>query len=247
MLTPKDQPHRDGVRRPSLRDVRDLGHLYRLAEDDTAELMDLARQAQQPGWWTGYDDTTLSPYIGFEQEAVSITVFSMSVVPALLQTEDYARASIGAKARRIAPAMLEQRVQALRRRQELLDQQSRPRYRALLDEAVLHRQVGGPSIMADQLDKIVQLSQNDLAIVQIVPFTAGAHGITDSNFDFFEFGSGQLHPVVYVEGFSSTLYMERSSDTEKYRQAIEDLRDVALIPGESLKVIDEVRKMHANQ
>jgi Domain of unknown function (DUF5753) len=64
-------------------------------------------------------------------------------VPALLQTEDYARAIIMGIARKIEPSVLKQRVEARLRRQDLLNQEKPPRYRALLDEAVLRRKVGG--------------------------------------------------------------------------------------------------------
>lgn len=244
---PKISRIETGARRPSLRDVRDLSNLYGVDPENTNELMELARQAREQGWWAKYDDLTLSPYVGFEQEAVAITTFSMNAVPALLQTEDYARASFGATARKMDPSVLDQRVEGRLRRQEILNRENPLRYRALLDEVVLHRQVGGPSVMISQLDKLAWLCEKDVATVQIVPFTAGAHGITDSNFDFFEFGDGGLRPIVYVEGLVSNLYQERQSEIDKYRQAIEDLRDVALIPGDSLKLITKIRKVYASQ
>lgn len=244
---PKISRIETGARRASLRDVRDLCALYGLEQQAMTELMDLARQARQPGWWAAYDDLALDPYIGFEQEAISITTFSMNLVPGLLQTEEYARASFGASARKMDTFILDQRVEARLMRQRILTRERPPRYRALLDEVVLHRQVGAPTVMINQLDKLVSLSERDLATVQIVPFTVGAHGITDSNFDFFEFGDGGLRPVVYVEGLVSKLYQERPSDIRTYHQAIEDLRDIALIPGDSLKLIEKIRKVYASQ
>ena len=84
------------VRRPSLRDVRDLCVLYGVDEATSAELMSLARGAREQGWWTQYEDLDLDPYIGLEQEAEAITCFSMYYMPALLQTEDYAQTIIKA-------------------------------------------------------------------------------------------------------------------------------------------------------
>ncbi len=131
-----------GTRRASLRDVRDLCRIYGVTDEAAAaSLMDLARQAREPGWWTQYDDLHLSPYIGLEQEATAITYFSMYFVPGLLQTEEYARAIIKGMAPKIEQKIFEQRVEARLRRQQLLEQENPPRVRALLDEAVLHRQV----------------------------------------------------------------------------------------------------------
>src|ERR1035438_7492728 len=71
-----------GTRRASLRDVRDLCQIYGVTDQAMAdELMSLARQAREPGWWTQYDDLRLDPYLGLEQEAVAITSFSMYYVP----------------------------------------------------------------------------------------------------------------------------------------------------------------------
>jgi hypothetical protein len=207
--------------------------------------MELASRAREPGWWSKYDEPVLSPYIGLEQEAVAITAFSMYFVPALLQTGDYARATIRSIERKIDTAILDQRVEARLRRQELLDQQSPPRYRALLDEAVLRRQVGGPAVMRVQLDQILARSAKDQVIVQVIPFSAGAHASTDSNFVLLEFGdSSPQRAVVFVEGLFNNRYQERSVEIERYREALEYLRDAALTPRDSISLITEIRSLH---
>jgi transcriptional regulator with XRE-family HTH domain len=235
-----------GTRRASLRDVRDLCRVYGITDQaQVDELMDLASQAREPGWWTKYDEPILSPYIGLEQEAVAITAFSMYWVPALLQTGDYARATIKSIERKIDPAVLEQRIEARLRRQELLERQTPPRYRALLDEAVLHRQVGGLAVMQAQLDKVLLCVAEEKATVQVIPFDVGAHASTDSNFDFFEFGSNSIQqPVVFVEGLFSNRYQERPIEIERYREALEYLRDAALSPRDSTNLITEIRSLH---
>ena len=132
-----------GTRRPSLRDVRDLSELYEVDASAAQDLMALARQARELGWWKQYDDLRLDPYIGLEQDASAITCFMMFYLPALMQTEDYARAIIKAIAPRIDPKVLEQRVEVRMRRQEILEREEPPRYRILLDETALHRPAGG--------------------------------------------------------------------------------------------------------
>lgn len=230
-----------GARKPTLRDVRDLCEIYGVDPETSAELMELARQAREPGWWTQYDDLQISPFIGLEQEATAITCFGMYFVPALLQTEDYAREMIRGIAPKINPDILGQRVEARMRRQQLLQQPKPPRYRALLDEAVLCRQVGGPAVMKAQLEKILLLVQEEKATVQVIPFEVGAYAAIDSNFDYLEFGGSSLPGLVFVEGLVSHLYLERHADLERYGEALEYLRDEALSPRDSAKRIEEIR------
>ncbi len=237
-----------GTRRASLRDVRDLCGIYGVTDQaDADELMDLARQAREPGWWSKYDEPVLSPLLGLEQEAIAITSYSMYYVPALIQTSEYARAIIKGIERKIAPAALDQRVEARLRRQNLLEQETPPRFRALLDEAVLRRQVGGPAVMQVQLDKILKSATAEQVTVQVVPFDAGAHASTDSNFVFLEFGENSpQRAVVFVEGLFSNRYKERPIEIERYREALEYLRDAALSPRDSTSLITEIRSMHTS-
>jgi transcriptional regulator with XRE-family HTH domain len=230
-----------GGRRVGLRDVQDLCQLYRIDEQAADELMDLARQACEPGWWTTYPDLRLSAYIGLEHEAVNITVFSMYTVPALLQSTNYAEALIiGGIPGRTAPSIVQQRLEALLRRQDLLSQSSPFRYCVLLDEAVLRRLIGDQAIVAEQLGKILALAHSGQATIQVIPFIAGAHDGKDSNFELFEFGETPLRPVVFIEGRANSIYQERPTEISACREALERLRDAALCPRESLELNDKV-------
>jgi transcriptional regulator with XRE-family HTH domain len=230
------------ARRTSLRDVRDLCRVYGV--QDPAPLMELARQSREPGWWSHYDDlgSHSNPYIGLEQDAVGITAYSMYFVPALLQTSDYARAVIRGIERKIETRVLNDRVEARLLRQRRLDAASPPRYRALADEAVLRRQVGGPAVMRAQLDKILTWATLDRGSIQVIPFSAGAHASADSNFELLEFGDNSRQaPVVFVEGLVTNQIHERPTDIARYREAIEYLRDSALNTADSAALVAAIR------
>lgn len=232
-----------GLRRASLRDVRDLCVIYGVSDQTEIDrLMELARQSRQPGWWTKYDEGVLSPLLGLEQEAASITVFSMYFVPALLQTRAYAEALITGIERQADPEILRQRVEARMRRQQLLERSQAPRYRVLLDEAVLHRRVGGRLVMEAQLANILAAGHAAKAAVQVIPFEAGAHASTDSNFCLLEFGEDlRQGSVVFVEGTFSNRYLERPAEVERYREAIDYLREAALSVQDSAALIAQIR------
>ncbi|HXP18763.1 MAG TPA: helix-turn-helix transcriptional regulator [Streptosporangiaceae bacterium] len=235
-----------GTRRASLRDVRDLCRAYGVTDPAEAEnLMNLARQARELGWWSRYEDLRLDPFIGLEQDAAAITSYTMYYVPPLLQTPEYARAVIRGIGRRMDARVLDQRVEARMRRQDLLEQPHPPHYRALLDEAVLHRQVGGSVVMRAQLGKILVWATGDKGSIQVIPFAAGAHASADSNFDLLEFGENtRQDPVVYVEGLVGALYHERPTEITRYRETIEYLRESALSIQDSLALVARIRDTH---
>lgn len=241
-----------GARRPSFRDVRDLCELYGLDEPTSAEFMTLAREARQQGWWTQYEDLKMDPYLGLEAAAVAITSYTMYYIPALLQTEEYTREIIRTIAPKMDPHILVERVEARMRRQQRLEEDDPPRYRVLLDEAVLHRAVGGPMVMASQLDKVLQAERRGKVTVQVVSFDFGAHAAQDSNFILFEFAENTnanttQSPVVSVEGLTGMQYLEKSADIVRYREAIEYLRDSALSPRDSIALVAEKQKAYADK
>jgi transcriptional regulator with XRE-family HTH domain len=234
-----------GARRPVLRDVRDLCALYNVDESATAELLKLTREAREQGWWTQYEDLNLSPYIGLEQDASSITAYCMFYLHGLVQTDDYAREIVKAIAPKMETAILQQRVEARRRRQELLDQPSPPNYRLLIDEAVLRRPVGSPALMAAQIAKLLDLSTAGKVRIQLIPFEAGAYSVGDISFTLLEFTEPALPPVVYVEALAGSQYHERPADVARYRESIENVRDSALSPRESEQRLLDIHKTYA--
>jgi transcriptional regulator with XRE-family HTH domain len=234
-----------GARRPSLRDVRDLCGVYNVDEATTNEFMELARGAREQVWWTQYEDLKLDPYLGLEEVAVAITSFTTFYLPALLQTEDYTREVIKKIAPKMDPDVYRQRVEVRMRRQQVLERDNRPRYRVLLDESVLYRPVGGPALMAAQIDKILQAEHEGKATIQILPFEYGVHAAEDSNFVLLEFDDmTSISPMVFVEGLTGNQYVERKAEVDRYREAIDYLRYSALNARDSVEHVRETRKRY---
>jgi transcriptional regulator with XRE-family HTH domain len=228
-------------RPPNPRDVRDLCGVYGVSEAEADQLVEMAKEARKPNWWNKYEDLSM-PYIGLEQDAMSVTSYTMYYVPALLQSEDYTRAIILAIAPKIDRKILNDRVEARMRRQQILDRDDPPKYRVLMDESVLRRPVGGRPAMRAQIDKILDMANKGKVTIQIVPFEIGGHAAQDSNFILLDF-DGQSS-VVFVEGLAAHQYLDKKEDIERYRESIEYLRDSALSPRESVQRIMEARDLH---
>ncbi|PZG51982.1 XRE family transcriptional regulator [Spongiactinospora gelatinilytica] len=233
-------------RAASLRDVRDLAAIYAAGDpSETRTLMTMAQEAKQPGWWQQYDDPDVRGFIGLEEAATSITVYETCLVPGLFQTEDYARAVIKGVLPRIRPDVLQERVETRLKRQELLFRESPPRYWTVLDESVLHRHIGGPGVMRAQLARVVELAELPHVVVQVVPFSVGAHMGLDNAFTFLQLSDPAVPDTVFVEGLMGLIYLEKPTEIEIYREALESLRAAGLDPARSMARIAEISRSYA--
>jgi hypothetical protein len=106
----------------------------------------------------------------------------------------------------------------------------------VLDEAALHRQVGGPAVMKEQLERLVDLATWPNVTIQVIPFTAGAHAALESTFNILDF-EAPAPSLVYVEGLVGFMYLERPQDLARYRGVFDQLRAKALTPQESVELI----------
>jgi transcriptional regulator with XRE-family HTH domain len=214
------------------RDVRDMLALYRVDEDRREAMVQIAREARQRGWWQKFVDVPdgVPAYVGLEAAATSIDVYMSLIVPALLQTPDYARAVIGAVRPDLPREELDRRVELRVRRQGLLDQEQPPAMRVLLDDAVLARPVGGATVMAAQRRRLLADAERPAVTLQVLPADAGAHAGMDGPFTIFGFPAPAERDVVALDSAADALYLESPEDLRRYRRVFELLLPAALTP-----------------
>ena len=237
-----------GQRGATPRDVRDLCDLYGVTDQaERDRMMSLAREGKQQGWWQSYElPGAYSTYIGLETEATMVSGFHSSVIPGLLQTPEYAQAIHEAAIPEVStpeltPEVINHRVEARIGRQAILAKETPLQFSAILDEAVLHRLVGGPSMMQDQLRHIVSMAALPNVTIQIIPYSVGAHPALESTFYILDFADA-VPSVIYVEGLVGWIFLERTEDINRYRRVFERLSSLALNPDESVKFIAAVEK-----
>jgi transcriptional regulator with XRE-family HTH domain len=235
-----------GQRGATARDIRDLCGLYEVNDPaDRERLMSLAREGKQQGWWQSYA-LPYTTYVGLEQEATTIRIFHSAVVPGLFQTADYTRALHRAGSPQFEDSAIEERVMERLTRQQLLERENPPRLEVILDEAVLHRPIGSPAIMREQLSYIIVAATRPRASVRVVPYAAGAHPALESNFIMLEF-DGQAPTIIYVEGLVGQIYMERQLDVDRYQLALDLLRGLALSPQDSAALMEKIRETQTGE
>ncbi|MFJ6086285.1 helix-turn-helix domain-containing protein [Streptomyces sp. NPDC001002] len=237
----------NGRRSISQRDVRDLCGVYEVEDVRIVDsLMQMAKDSRQQGWWHSFGDIPYSVYIGLETDAASLRVYDPQVVPGLLQTRQYAEALIAGALPETAAADVEKRVQVRLRRQERITAPENPlRLWTVMDEAAVRRIVGNRSLMRDQLEHLVEQSQLPHVTVQVIPFEMGAHPGVNGQYAILEFPDAADSSVVYIEGVTSDLYLEKANDVQKYSVMYEHLRAQALNADQSRQFIADIAKEYA--
>ncbi|MER6214578.1 helix-turn-helix domain-containing protein [Streptomyces sp. NPDC048387] len=243
----------NGRRSISQRDVRDLCEVYEVEDPRLVDsLMQMAKDSRQQGWWHAFGDIPYSVYIGLETDAASLRTYEPQMVPGLLQTPEYAQALISGALPETAPGDVEKRVQVRMHRQKRLSETDNNnaevgplRLWAVIDEAVLRRHVGDPALMIRQLQFLIEQSQQPYITVQVMPFTMGAHPGVNGQYAILEFPDASDSTVVYIEGVTSDLYLEKANDVQKYSVMYEHLRAQALNVDQTRQFISEVIEDYA--
>lgn len=226
-----------GARSVSVRDVRDLSGIYELDDAERDRLMALAREAKERAWWQDYD-LPYTTYIGLEQSAVALSEYCAGIFPGLLQTPDYTAALVEGMEPKKDPEEVNQRVEARKARQRILNGDRAPQLWAIIDESALHRIVGGAGVMSDQCETAVAAAALSNVNLQVIPFEAGAYQGLNSVFIIMDLGNPQLSDVVYVEGLLGWFFLERAADLRRYRSVFDHMRATALSPRKSIKLIE---------
>ncbi|MET9146648.1 helix-turn-helix transcriptional regulator [Streptomyces sp. NPDC004042] len=181
-------------------DLRALLQLYEVTDAAlVADLEDAARGSKGQSWWAQYSDV-VSPqyalYLGYEGSADTIRMYNPTILPGLVQTEDYATALLSA----LGPeSLLRQQVDLrLSRQERFFDGSDGPRIDIVLDEAAVRRQVGGPAVMRRQIDHLLSLTEHPRTNLRVLPFSAGAHFSVATPFILLSFRDDD--DLLYVEG-----------------------------------------------
>jgi transcriptional regulator with XRE-family HTH domain len=224
-------------------DVRAMLDLYGISGTHRDALADLVRLARRRAWWHEYADVVpadSSRFFGLEDGAVSIEQHAGPLVPGLLQTPAYARAVISAPAD-VPATVVERRIELRLRRQRLLTRPHPPRLHVLLDEAALRREVGGPDVLASQLDRLASLAAQEHVVLQVLPFGAGAYQALGVAFTVFGFADPADARVVYLEQLTGNALLESAEEVGRYRAAFAESADRALDPDRSADLLRALR------
>ena len=212
-------------------DVMAMLHVYDVADKTLADDLVAISRSKDEMWWDAYrkyHGQQFLDFLDYENAATSIRQYIGFVVPGLLRTEDYATALI--RGYTDDDEIIERGVALRLRRQQRLSEENAPRAWFVLDETALHRRIGGPDIMRDQLTHIKEVARRPNMTVQVVPFKTGMHPGMIGSFTIFEFESDGEHDyIVNIEDpHREALIRDDPETTSKYLQTFYELEDFAI-------------------
>lgn len=232
---------------PKLPEIELLLPHYGAAElvDGFGDLIVQARTA--PNVFEPDESVTLPPgfdlYLGLEQGASRIVTYDAMTVMGIVQGRPYAEALLRGHDATLDDEEVQRRIDLRMRRQEVLNRDESPlELLAIVDEAVLYRQIGGPHVLGQQLDHLLTTAERPNVTIRVLPYTAGVHPALHGPFTILEFPIARDPGVVYLEDRMGGRYRDDTEDIDEYTAVAERLLELALPEAESVSMIREARK-----
>lgn len=228
------------------RDLLDLLDLYRVTDPvEREEYLELARQANESGWW--HRDSDWLPkwydtYLGLEQAATLVRAYEPRAVPELLQTADYARALLSLAHSGEPQPVIERRVALRMRRQSILDRPNPPQLWVVVEEAALSRPIGGTAVWNAQIEHLLRVVAKRHITVQVLADHVGGPALADGAFTMLRFAEADLPDIVYLQQLTSALYLDKQADLDAYRAVANQLSVHAAPPEYTIGLLEALRR-----
>ncbi|MET8559676.1 helix-turn-helix transcriptional regulator [Streptomyces flaveolus] len=219
---------------------------YGVPDDEAEVFVQLAEEANKPGWWQRFHDILpgwFSMYVSLEGAASLIRSYEPHFVPGLLQTEDYARGVLKSGAvGETSPEDIERHVALRMQRQQLLTRPDAPRFWVVMDETVLRRPVGGPEVMRAQIDKLLEATKLPHVTLQVAPFANGPHPGTYGPFVLFRFAMSELPDMVYSEYLTGAVYLDARTEVATHLEVMDRMAAQAATAQRTKEILRDLRK-----
>ncbi|MFI5792640.1 helix-turn-helix domain-containing protein [Streptomyces sp. NPDC051677] len=229
-------------------DIRVLCEFYGLDEPTSlARLLELARldreRRRARGWWRNrLDAGATAEYIAMEDIASRIRNWQSALIPGLFHTPEYTRALAVAEGDWDDPDEIERWVEVKQRRQERLSGERPLHLHAVIWEAALRQQIGGPEVMRAQLERLLEHAELPNVRLQVLPFRAGAHPCISGPFSILSFAEGEALDVVQSDTVTGMVWAENESESSTYSVLFDRTSRLSLAPRDAVTFIDNLRK-----
>jgi transcriptional regulator with XRE-family HTH domain len=218
-------------------DVEELLRAYGAGSEHIDRMTSLASSVADETWWAPFSGALphwFKTFVGLEGLATAEFTYQPLLLPGQLQTPEYAAALLVGNLR-VAPMDAPQVVQARMARQRLADDSHPLRFRAVIEESVLERTVGGPAVMTAQLEHLWAVMELDNVEVRVMPLDVVVHDGLDGEFMLLDFEAAQS--IGYIGYPAGALYIQDQTQVGAYKMAADRLWAAALPHAGSVKAI----------
>lgn len=237
---------------PNLEQIGRILQFFGVSEARRQEIMTIARDAQERGWWANYEHemgTRQALYANLEAGASEIREYEMVYLPGLLQIPSYTEARVLMDRPDDATYSHSRALEARAIRQQVLERPGGPTYEVIIDELAVRRFAAPAYVIADQLDHLVHTGHDRPSItIRVLPLAARIrqHDVPRSAFFTYRYPDPRDPVVVAVDTVTDDLVLTKEADISRYLDLYGKLQDAALPPADSLdflaKAAEEIRR-----
>lgn len=223
---------------PQPAEVAHLAAVYAVSASDAAVMTEMAKDARRKGWWQASALPKRAHLLaGLEQAATTIREFQLVLIPGLLQTSDYARALLAATDPGASIEITEGFVAARMIRQQIIKREDPVEFQAVISEAALCCPIGGARVMRNQLERLIEVTDEQHLTIQVLPFAAGGHAGLEGQFKLLTL-PGIEHDIGYVEGQMGGVYLESQDDIRRCTMRFSAVSTMALNPADTRRWLE---------
>ncbi|MER7049910.1 helix-turn-helix domain-containing protein [Streptomyces jumonjinensis] len=225
-------------------EIRSMLDLFGVTDPEArSTILEMHKAAGEIGWWeqAEYEQVMpsgLSVYVGLEYDARAVQSWELGFIPGLLQTRDYARAVLAALPNS-SDGEITRMVEVRMQRQQRLTSSSPLELWAVIDESVLHRDIGGTAVMASQIRSLVKSTHLPNITIQVFPRKKDVHPGLRGAFSLLEFRPPG-RTIGYVDSPAGNVFLEKDRQVQSLRNTFSRLQAGALDPEESNALMREL-------
>lgn len=233
-------------------DLRALLDVYEVVDEEhRAGMLALGKESRETAWWMTIQDRTpvdnFKAYVGFEAEARQLLTYESTMIPGLLQTEEYTRALL--RALYTKETVIDEAVKLRLIRQELLTRKEDPvNLTAVIDEAALRRPAGGKrrvEVMTEQIEALIRLSERATIAIRVLPFDHGLHPGMNGTFTVAELPHPEDPDIVWVESGTVGVLLSDNESVRYYNRVFDGVQQEALGAEASERFLRELLKAYS--
>ncbi|MER5183668.1 helix-turn-helix transcriptional regulator [Streptomyces sp. NPDC002896] len=211
---------------------------------DKALVAALAEMAasRKRGWWEEYREILPAALLDLAEIEHHATLLRSAVtvhIPGLIQTTDYAREIFRQDVPELSPPDIEHRVSFRIKRQAVLFRDDPTPHQAIVHEAALRMQFGGPAVTRTQLKHLLDMSERDHITIHVIPFSAGTFPGSGQSI-YYAKGSVPQLDTVNLDQSHGPVFLDAEAQLDKYRVLLDRMETTALSPKESRDFIHKV-------